>query len=70
MSGSLRTNVDPNHEMKEKDIWAALNMSSLLYTVTSWPQGLDTEIGETGINLRSVLCLFLSQSYCRPIYND
>ncbi|GFR66633.1 LOW QUALITY PROTEIN: multidrug resistance-associated protein 1 [Elysia marginata] len=61
ISGSLRTNLDPHRQYLDQEIWTALTMSNLHQVVSSMPAGLESEVGENGLNLssgqRQLLCL-------------
>ncbi|RUS86781.1 hypothetical protein EGW08_005441, partial [Elysia chlorotica] len=61
ISGSLRVNLDPHREYLDQEIWTALAMSNLHSAVSAMPAGLESEVGESGLNLssgqRQLLCL-------------
>ncbi|MFA6238593.1 MAG: ABC transporter ATP-binding protein [Bacteriovorax sp.] len=48
---SIRTNVAMDAELSDEDIWRFLDLAGLKEDVMSFPNGLDTELGEWGINL-------------------
>lgn len=52
VNASLRENIIFGKEnVTEQDIKKALKLSALEYDLMAWPSGLDTEIGEKGVNL-------------------
>lgn len=52
INASLRENIIFGKEnVTEEDIKKALKLSALEYDLLAWPSGLDTEIGEKGVNL-------------------
>ncbi len=52
INSSLRDNlIFGQPSVTELDIQKALMQSALIYDLVSWPAGLDTEIGEKGVNL-------------------
>lgn len=54
MDGTIRENVVFGADINEKDdtgVWAALKEASLGEFVKNLPEGLDTEIGESGVRL-------------------
>ncbi|MBY0554615.1 ATP-binding cassette domain-containing protein [bacterium] len=52
INASLRENIIFGQEnVTEDDIKKALKLSALEYDLLAWPSGLDTEIGEKGVNL-------------------
>ncbi|GFO14041.1 multidrug resistance-associated protein 1 [Plakobranchus ocellatus] len=61
ISGSLRVNLDPHKQYLDQEIWTALGMSNLHAAVSTMPAGLESEVGENGLNLsagqRQLLCL-------------
>lgn len=48
---SIRTNVAMNHEMTDEEIWEYLELAGLKDDVMNFPDQLDTQLGEWGINL-------------------
>ena len=52
ISGTLRVNLDPHKEYLDQEIWTALTMSNLHPAVTAMAAGLESEVGENGLNLR------------------
>ena len=54
VSGSIRANVAlgySSHEIVESSIWSALKAAQLIDFVLELPEGIDTEIGESGTKL-------------------
>lgn len=52
INASLRENIIFGQQnVKEEDLERALNLSALVQDIQNWPSGLDTEIGEKGVNL-------------------
>ncbi len=52
INASLRENIIFGQKnVTENDIQRALKLSALEYDLMAWPSGLDTEIGEKGVNL-------------------
>ncbi|KFM76471.1 Multidrug resistance-associated protein 1, partial [Stegodyphus mimosarum] len=60
-TGSLRSNLDPNKEYKDADVWKCLERAHLKDYIISQPQGLEFQIAEGGVNLslgqRQLVCL-------------
>jgi ATP-binding cassette subfamily B protein len=48
---SIRTNVAMNTSISDDDVWKYLELAGLKDDVLNFPDGLDTELGEWGINL-------------------
>lgn len=48
---SIRTNVAMDSEISDEEIWHYLDLAGLKEDVTGFSNGLDTELGEWGINL-------------------
>lgn len=48
---SIRTNVRMNHQMTDEEIWKYLELAGLKDDVMNFPDQLDTQLGEWGINL-------------------
>lgn len=52
INGSLKENIIFGAKNKnEDDLSRSLNLSALEFDMLAWPSGLDTEIGEKGVNL-------------------
>ncbi len=54
LDGSIRENIafgEERKQVKDSDVWRALEQASLSDFVKSLPEGLDTEIGERGIRI-------------------
>lgn len=52
INSTLRENIIfGKKNISEEDIRRALKLSALEYDLMAWPSGLDTEIGEKGVNL-------------------
>lgn len=47
----IRTNVRMNREMSDEEIWKYLELAGLKEDVMNFPDKLDTQLGEWGINL-------------------
>lgn len=48
---SIRNNISVDRQMSDEEIWNVLRLASLDKDVEQFPQGLDTALGEWGINL-------------------
>ena len=48
---SIRVNVAMNNKLSDDEIWSYLNLAGLKEDVESFPNKLDTQLGEWGINL-------------------
>lgn len=48
---SIRTNVAMNHQMSDEEIWKYLELAGLKDDVMNFPDQLETQLGEWGINL-------------------
>lgn len=48
---SIRSNVTMNSELTDDEVWKLLDLAELKDDVINFPNGLDTELGEWGINL-------------------
>ncbi|XP_035207510.1 multidrug resistance-associated protein 1-like [Stegodyphus dumicola] len=60
-TGSVRSNLDPNKEYNDDDVWICLERAHLKDYITSLPEGLEFQIAEGGVNLslgqRQLVCL-------------
>nr|XP_042910729.1 multidrug resistance-associated protein 1 [Parasteatoda tepidariorum] len=60
-TGTLRSNLDPNDEYSDDDVWQSLERSHLKSFVTSLDEGLEHNIEENGGNLsagqKQLVCL-------------
>ncbi|KAG0013130.1 CD9 antigen, partial [Entomortierella chlamydospora] len=60
-AGSVRYNLDPFHDLKDIDLWEALDRAHLKDYISSLPGGLSFEVSQNGENFslgqRSLLCL-------------
>lgn len=50
-SRSLAMNISPHHPLEPNALWAALEKADLSTDVTLFPEGLNTIVGEKGMNL-------------------
>ncbi|MBI2520221.1 MAG: ABC transporter ATP-binding protein [Bdellovibrio sp.] len=50
-ASTIRENLKLDRDMSDEEIWHYLKMSELLEDVRKFPHGLDTSLGEWGINL-------------------
>ena len=50
-ASTIRENLKLDRDMSDEEIWHYLKMAELLEDVRKFPQGLDTSLGEWGINL-------------------
>lgn len=48
---TIRNNISVDREMSDEEIWNVLELASLDQDVKGFPQGLNTPLGEWGINL-------------------
>jgi ATP-binding cassette subfamily B multidrug efflux pump len=48
---SIRVNVSMNHQLSDEEIWNFLDLAGLKEDVKNFPDKLDTQLGEWGINL-------------------
>ncbi|KAF9361016.1 Multidrug resistance-associated protein 1 [Mortierella sp. AD094] len=60
-AGSVRDNLDPFHDLKDVDLWEALDRAHLKDYISSLPGGLSFEVSQNGENFsvgqRSLVCL-------------
>ena len=60
-SGTLRDNLDPQHEYADEEIWSSLERAQMKNVIVDAPAGLDTIVEEHGTNYsvgqRQLLCV-------------
>ncbi|KAK7057036.1 Canalicular multispecific organic anion transporter 1 [Halocaridina rubra] len=54
-SGSFKLNLDPCGIYREEELWRALDLAHLGAFMRTLPNGLNSQVGECGSNLRCVL---------------
>ncbi|XP_023243430.1 ATP-binding cassette sub-family C member 9-like [Centruroides sculpturatus] len=60
-SGTVRENLDPNHQYRDEELWNALKVAQLYDLVISLPGSLDAELNDEGsyfsVGQRQLFCL-------------